>query len=191
MSMSVVEQLSNLASLRASGALSDAEFAAAKQRVLTSDATPAAVTAMPVQVASATWVNTNEERMMNNGGGKGAVPVVVPITPVTHAQPMGVAYAQPAEAYAQPAQAYAQSAQGTAPAFPIPLSAATPIAFDPALAAQDGSNAGLHVEMSSMNRTLAPQVMTDGSGTIIPVKHTAMLKVEDTGHGCVCLVDAH
>ena len=189
--MSVVEQLSNLASLRASGALSDAEFAAAKQRVLTSDATPAAVTAMPVQVASATWVNTNEERMMNNGGGKGAVPVVVPITPVAHAQPMGVAYAQPAEAYAQPAQAYAQSAQGTAPAFPIPLSAATPIAFDPALAAQDGSNAGLHVEMGSMNRTLAPQVMTDGSGTIIPVKHTAMLKVEDTGHGCVCLVDAH
>ena len=189
--MSVVEQLSNLASLRASGALSDAEFAAAKQRVLTSDATPAAVTAMPVQVASAAWVNTNEERMMNIGGGKGAVPVVVPITPVAHAQPMGVAYAQPAEAYAQPAQAYAQSAQGTAPAFPIPLSAATPIAFDPALAAQDGSNAGLHVEMRSMNRTLAPQVMTDGSGTIIPVKHTAMLKVEDTGHGCVCLVDAH
>lgn len=158
---SVGEQLGELAALRQSGALTEAEFSAAKQRVLSAGA------ASPV-VAIATIV---EALPVFDGGGAVAVE---PVSAKAYSSlPPPPAPMAPVMATAQATAAPVHSIYPVlAPTAPITAHATPMIPFDGVEAARDAT-------ASQRN------VLVNRSGAIVPRSSTSLLNIQRTEHGLI------
>ena len=160
---SVGEQLGELAALRQSGALTEAEFSAAKQRVLSAGA------ASPV-VAIATIV---EAHPVFDGGGAVAVE---PVSAKAYSSPFLPPPPAPMSPVTATAQATAVPVHSIypvlAPTAPITAHATPMIPFDGVEAARDAT-------ASQRN------VLVNRSGAIVPRSSTSLLNIQRTEHGLI------